>query len=107
MSLGNGDPPRPCGGRAAVIVLAGAAALGWSATHTSGACGCGQPVFFGRDEPSFDRLAGRSRQATLILYGPRSRSGVFTAWPRPSGFVTSLEHGLEMQVHALAQANQA
>lgn len=117
MSLGNGDLPRPRGGRllpAAAIVLAAAAALGWSATHAGGACSCGPPVFFGRDQPGFHLLAGpasatvpqlpvrirlapaigtpagvyRSRQAALVLYGPRSRAGVFrfTAWPRPRGF---------------------
>jgi hypothetical protein len=117
LSYGNGDPPRPWGGRAfsaAVIALATAATIGWSATHATGACSCGPQVSFGRHQPGFRHLGGsvstalgrlpvrvrlapaigppagvyRSSGRALVLYGGRSHGGVFrfTAAPRPMGF---------------------
>jgi hypothetical protein len=117
MLLGNGDVPHPWGGRglsATVIVLATAATIGWSATHTSGACGCGPPISFGRVQPGFRHLGGavsaalgrlpvrvrlasaigppigvyRSSGRALVLYGERSPGGVFrfTAAREPRGF---------------------
>jgi hypothetical protein len=116
-SYGNADLPRPWGGRvlaAAVIVLAAAATIGWSATHATGACGCGPQVSFGRHQPGYRHFGGpvsvalrllpehvrlapalgpaagvyRSSRRALVLYGPRSRGGVFrfTVAPRPIGF---------------------
>lgn len=116
MSYGNGDLPGPWGGRvlSAVIVVATAVTIGWSATHTTGACGCGPPTSFGRDQPGYGRLGGpvgvalgrlpvhvrlapaigppvgvyRSSGRALVLYGERSPGGVFrfTAASRPIGF---------------------
>jgi hypothetical protein len=117
MSYRNGDLPRPWGGRvlsAAVIVLATAATIGWSATHTTGACSCGPQISFGRGQPGFRHIGGpvdmalghlpvhlqlapaigppagvyRSSGRALVLYGERSLGGAFrfTAAPRPSGF---------------------
>jgi hypothetical protein len=98
---------------AAVIVLATAAAVGWSVTHRGGGCDCFS-VSFGRDQPGFRRVAGpaalalahlpvsirlspavgspagvyRSRRGALVLYGTRSPGGRFrfTAMRRPAGF---------------------
>lgn len=117
MSCGSGDLPRPWGGRAlsaAVIALATAATVGWSATHATGACSCGPQISFGRHQPGFHRLGGpvsvalrrlpipvrlapaigrpagvyRSSGRALVLYGKNSRGGVFrfTAARRPIGF---------------------
>jgi hypothetical protein len=108
---------RPAGGRrfaALVIVLVAAGMFGWAMTHATGACACGPPIHFGRDQPGFRRIHGplpralsrlpvrlrlapgigapvgayRSRDVALILYGARSRYGVFrfTAARRSSGF---------------------
>lgn len=108
---------RPAGGRrlsAVVIVLVAAGLWGWALTHSTGACACRPAIPFGRDQPGFRRIHGpparavsrlpvpvrlapgigvpigvyRSRHLALVVYGARSRYGVFrfTAAPRPSGF---------------------
>jgi hypothetical protein len=112
-----GRGARPAGGRrlaAVAIVLATAGPVGWALTHASGACACGPAIHFGLHQPGFHRLAGSPARAVrrlpgsvtlapdlgrpkgvfkgggagLVLYGPRSRFGVFrfTAGPLPSGF---------------------
>jgi hypothetical protein len=117
MSYGNPDLPRPWGGgllSAAVIILATAATIGWSAAHTTGACSCGPQISFSRHQPGYRRLVGpvsmalrhlaervelapaigppagiyRSSRRALVLYGAHSRGGMFrfTVAPRPSGF---------------------
>jgi hypothetical protein len=128
MSPGRADDPagrwrsyaqgsRPWGGRwlsATVVTLVVLGALGWSARHPSGACGCGPQVSFGRAQPGFRRLGGpvgaavarlpvpvrlapaagapeavyRSGGMALVLYGHQSPLGVFrfTARRRPAGF---------------------
>ena len=117
MAYGNDGSPRLWGGRVlvlAVIVVATVAAAGWSLTHARGACSCGVPVPFGRDQPGFHRLGGplsvalgqlpvpvrlapaigppagvyRSPSRTLVLYGARSTGGVFrfTAARKPKGY---------------------
>lgn len=109
--------PRPAGGRllaAVVIVLAVVGLLGWALAHPNAGWACGPQISFGSGQPGFHRIAGtpqravrrlpvRVRLATvlgsprgvyrgghgaLILYGPRSRDGVFrlTARPLASGF---------------------
>jgi hypothetical protein len=109
--------PRPAGGRllaAVVIVLAVAGLLGWALAHPHAGCACGPPISFGSDQPGFHRIAGTPQRAiqrlpvdvrlaselgppkgvykgghgALILYGPRSRYGVFrlTAQPLAYGF---------------------
>jgi hypothetical protein len=117
MSYAKADLPSPWGGRllsAAVIVLATAATIGWSATHITGACGCGPRISFSRDQPGYRHVGGsvraavrhlpvrtrlapamgppagvyRSSRRALVLYGERSPGGVFrfTVAPRPNGF---------------------
>lgn len=112
-----GHGPRPAGGRrlpAVVIVLAALASTGWALTHAHAGCACGPAIPFGLHQPGFHRLAGtaeralrrlptRVRLATalgrpravfksgrtgLVLYGTRSRYGVFrfTAEPLPAGY---------------------
>lgn len=115
-SYRNPDLPRARGGgllSAAVIILATAATIGWSAAHTPGACSCGPQISFGRQQPGYRHLGGpvgmalrhlaervqlapaigpptgiyRSSRRALVLYGARSRGGVFrfTVAPRQSG----------------------
>jgi hypothetical protein len=107
----------PAGGRrlsAAILVLIGVGLGGWGVTHANGGCSCGPAISFGRDQPGFRRLHGplagamshlpvsvllapaigepigvyRDRHTALVVYGPRSRYGIFrfTAARRPSGF---------------------
>ncbi len=107
----------PAGGRrlsAAIFVLIGVGLGGWGLTHPNGGCSCGPAISFGRDQPGFRRIHGplagamsrlpvrvllapaigepvgvyRDRHTALVVYGPRSRYGIFrfTAARRPSGF---------------------
>lgn len=110
--------PRPAGGRrlaAVAIVLAAVGPGAWALAHASGGCSCGPAIPFGRAQPGFHRIPGPPRRAlerlpvpvrlapalgrpaglyrgdghtALILFGARSRDGVFrfTAEPRPPGF---------------------
>src|SRR3954453_8827439 len=108
---------RPAGGRrlsAAVFVVLGLGLGGWGLTHPNGGCSCGPPIAFGAHQPGFHRIRGplsgamsrlpvrvrlapalgnpvgvyRDHHTALVLYGARSRYGIFrfTAAPRPSGF---------------------
>jgi hypothetical protein len=127
---------RPAGGRrlsAVVIVLVTVGLLGWALTHSTGACSCGPPISFGRDQPGFHRLDGplagavsrlpvrvrlapeigepigvyRSRQLALVLYGARSRYGVFrfTAAPRASGFGAASLRAMASECDACAESS--
>jgi hypothetical protein len=107
---------RPAGGRrlsAAIFVLIALGLGGWGLTHPNGGCSCGPTISFGGDQPGFHRIDGplaramshlpghvrlssavgkpigvyRDRHTALVLYGSRSRYGIFrfTAAPQPSG----------------------
>jgi hypothetical protein len=97
-----------------VIVAVVAGVLGWSARHPPEACSCGPQISFGLAQPGFERIGGpvasalthlpvhlriaaaigvpagvyRAGGFALVLYGHRSRFGVFrfTAQRSPSGF---------------------
>jgi hypothetical protein len=97
-----------------VIVAVVIGAVGWSARHPVEACSCGPNISFGRDQPGFHRMGGgvaaalsrlpvrvrvaaavgvpvgvyRARGFFLVLYGQRSRFGVFrfTVEKRQPGF---------------------
>jgi hypothetical protein len=97
-----------------VIVAVVAGAFAWSSRHPPEACACGPQISFGLAQPGFERIGGpvatglthlpvhlriapvigvpagvyRGGGFALVLYGHRSRFGVFrfTAQRSPSGF---------------------
>jgi hypothetical protein len=124
----------PAGGRrlpAAIFVLIGIGLAGWGLTHPNGGCSCGPAISFGRDQPGFRRIHGplagamshlpvrvrlasaigepigvyRDRHTALVVYGPRSRYGVFrfTAARRPSGFGPATVRDMASQCDVCAE----
>lgn len=105
-----------------VIALVLAGVFVWAARHPPQACACGPQISFSRDQPGFHRILGpvtaalarlpvriqvapaigapagvyRGGGSALVLYGRRSRFGVFrfAAWKRSTGFGRRSLHAL-------------